>query len=69
MCEALRAIAALYAAIMPKACAQLWNEIGAAESGLTLGLKDVARWGQLTPGVTVTKGESMFPRIEEPESI
>jgi methionyl-tRNA synthetase len=67
--ESLRAIAALYAAVMPKACAQLWSEIGAVESGLSLNLHNVADWGQLRPGVAVTKGESLFPRIEEPETI
>ena len=69
VCECLRATAALYAAVMPKAAQQLWDEIGATESGLTLSLASVATWGQLRPGVTVTKGESMFPRVEEPESI
>jgi methionyl-tRNA synthetase len=69
VCESLRAIAALYAAVMPKACTQLWEEIGAVESGLTLSLVDVGRWGQLRPGVRVVKGDPMFPRIEEPEVI
>ena len=69
ICESLRAIAQLYAPIMPKSMAQLWSDIGAGESGIEFSLNDVARWGQLKPGVAITKGESMFPRIEEPESI
>jgi len=69
ICESLRAIAQLYAPIMPKATQALWSDIGAQESGLELSLINVAGWGQLKSGVTVTKGESLFPRIEEPESI
>ena len=57
------------AAVMPKVAAQLWQEIGAVESGLTLSLVDVGRWGQLRPGVRVVKGNTMFPRIEEPDVI
>ena len=69
VCESLRAIAALYQPIMPKSMTQLWSEIGATESGLTQSLVEVGKWGQLKPGVTITKGETMFPRLEEPESI
>ncbi len=69
ICDSLRAISVLYAAIMPKAMGQLWEHIGAVESGLTYTMSGVATWGQLKPGVAITKSESMFPRIEEPESI
>ena len=69
ICDSLRAIAQLYAPIMPKATQALWSDIGAQESGLELTLINVDGWGQLKPGVTITKGESLFPRIEEPESI
>jgi hypothetical protein len=47
----------------------LWSDIGAAESGIGQSFADVATWGQLNPGVKITKSESMFPRIEDPESI
>jgi len=69
ICESLRAIAALYAPIMPKSMETLWTEIGAAESGLSHDFAAVSTWGQLKPGVAITKGESLFPRIEEPEAI
>jgi methionyl-tRNA synthetase len=68
ICESLRAIAVLYNPLMPKAMASLWQQLGAQA---TLGpiaeqrIADVARWGQLLPGTAVTKGESLFPRIEE----
>ena len=28
-------------------------------------IADVARWGQLPPGTRVTKGDALFPRIDE----
>jgi len=69
ICESLRAVATLYAPLMPKAMAQLWQDIGAVESGLDESLLTAGIWGQLKPGVVITKGESLFPRIEEPENI
>jgi methionyl-tRNA synthetase len=69
VCESLRAISILYSPIMPKSMSALWSDIGGAESGIGQTFNDVANWGQLKPGVKITKSESMFPRIEEPESI
>jgi methionyl-tRNA synthetase len=69
VCESLRAISILYSPIMPKSMSALWSDIGAAESGVGKSFEDVATWGQLKPGVKITKSESMFPRIEEPETI
>ena len=69
VCESLRAVSILYAPIMPKSMSELWNDIGAHESGIGNSFADVANWGQLKPGVKITKSESMFPRIEEPETI
>ena len=28
-------------------------------------IQDAGRWGQLPAGVVVTKGDSLFPRLEE----
>jgi len=69
VCESLRAISILYSPLMPKSMAALWSDIGADESGLGKNFADLATWGQLNPGVKITKSESLFPRIEEPESI
>ena len=69
VCESLRAISILYSPLMPKSMAALWSDIGADESGLGKNFADLATWGQLIPGVKITKSESLFPRIEEPESI
>ena len=46
----------------------MWEQLGAAA---TLGplaeqrIANVATWGQLPAGATVTKGESLFPRLDE----
>ena len=66
--ESLRALAVLLHPIMPLSTVTLWNSLGA---DATLGaiedqsLLDVARWGQLKPGSTVTKIAPLFPRLEE----
>ncbi|MCH9676479.1 MAG: class I tRNA ligase family protein, partial [Actinomycetia bacterium] len=72
VCESLRAIAILYNPVMPKAMTELWSNIGAFES---LGKLDdqpvhtANTWGQLPVGVRVTKGASLFPRLEDPENV
>ncbi|MFM8896012.1 MAG: class I tRNA ligase family protein [Actinomycetales bacterium] len=66
VCESLRAIAVLYHPVMPKATASLWLQLGAQVLGPigTQPIDEVARWGQLPAGATVTKGESLFPRLD-----
>jgi len=71
ICESLRAVAVLYNPVMPKAMASLWEQLGAAAQLGPLAeqrISDVARWGQLPAGTRITKGEGLFPRLEEPES-
>ena len=71
ICESLRAIAVLYNPVMPKAMTAMWEQIGAAECLGALGeqpISTVAQWGQLVPGVTVTKGDALFPRLEDPDA-
>jgi len=67
-CEALRAIAVLHNAVMPRAMGRMWESIGAAEGLGWLDeqvVGDAARWGQLPAGVRVTKGPALFPRLPE----
>jgi methionyl-tRNA synthetase len=67
--ESLRAIAVLYAPVMPTTAQRLWDLLG-AEPGLgplaDQRVADAAAWGQLPTGSTVTKGTNLFPRLEEP---
>jgi len=66
--EGLRALAVLLNPVMPVAAAKLWDSLGAEEYLGALDAQPVARageFGQLKPGTTVTKGEALFPRLEE----
>lgn len=66
--ESLRAVAVLYAPVMPKTASALWSMLGAGDGlgGLDAqDIRDAGRWGQLPPGAAITKGAALFPRIEE----
>ena len=66
--ESLRAVAVLLNAVMPKSSARLWESLGAEPALGSLAaqpVQDAGRWGQLPAGVVVTKGDSLFPRLEE----
>ena len=65
--ESLRAIAVLYHPTMPKATQVLWESLGAAEAIGPLADQDVTsiKWGELPPGVSVTKSAPLFPRLPE----
>ncbi len=65
--ESLRALAVLLNSVMPQTCEILWESLGAKASLGDLSaqkISDVATWGQLPPGVTVTKTPVLFPRLE-----
>ncbi|GAA2146909.1 methionine--tRNA ligase [Kitasatospora kazusensis] len=66
--EALRATAVLLNPLMPATAEKLWDSLG-AEAGLGAladqTIATVADWGRLPAGSTVTKGEILFPRLEE----
>jgi len=65
--ESLRAIAVLHNPVMPKACALLWTALGADALGPIADqrVSEAGRWGQLPPGVRLTKGASLFPRLPD----
>jgi methionyl-tRNA synthetase len=68
ICESLRAIAVLHHAVMPKATASLWEQLGAEQALGPIGeqvVTDAGRWGQLPAGTVVTKGAILFPRLED----
>ncbi len=67
-CEALRGIAILNNSVMPKSMSTLWGRLGATPHLGPIADATVAsagHWGLLPPGAMVTKGDSLFPRIEE----
>lgn len=72
MCDALRAIAVMHNPVMPKSMAILWGRLGATPHLGPIAENNIAsagRWGLLPPGALVTKGDSLFPRIEDPDEV
>ena len=69
ICETLRGIAILYYPVMPTTMASLWEQLGADAALGPIAdqhVQSAGKWGQLPPGSTVTKGDALFPRLEEP---
>jgi len=57
--------------VMPTTAQRLWDLLGAEPALGPLSDQLVAEtttWGALPAGVTVTKGDSLFPRLEDPPS-
>jgi methionyl-tRNA synthetase len=66
--EGLRVLAVVLNPFIPRASAKLWVALGAEPALGTLSAQrvaDAARWGQLPPGSTLTKGDSLFPRLPD----
>jgi methionyl-tRNA synthetase len=68
LCDSLRAIAVLHHALMPRVTALMWEQIGAVVLGdiADQRVQHAASWGLLPVGARVTKGEILFPRLEDP---
>ena len=68
--ESLRALAVLLHPVMPATTEILWESLGAKAALGEIGsqkIADVATWGQLPQGATVTKTPVLFPRLEVKE--
>ena len=68
--ESLRALSVLLHPIMPATTEILWESLGANDSLGAIGaqkVSDIARWGQLPAGATITKTPVLFPRLEVKE--
>ena len=63
--EVLRILAVLVSPFMPTAAERLWEQLGIAEPLAAQRLPDGARWGGLAPGTKTTKGDALFPRLDE----
>jgi methionyl-tRNA synthetase len=67
--EALRGIAVLLHPVMPQATVRLWQQLGADTALGAIAeqrVADVARWSQLPVGTVLTKGDALFPRLDQP---
>jgi methionyl-tRNA synthetase len=62
--EVLRILAVLISPVMPRAAERLWSQLGIDRPLVDQRLPESAEWGGLRPGTSVTKGRSLFPRLE-----
>lgn len=60
----LRAAALLISPFMPQTSAKILQQIGTAHNEKP-DLARIADWSLLTPGAALTRGESLFPRVEK----
>ena len=60
-----RLIAVLASPIMPGMAERLWVQLGIPEPLSAQRVPEASRWGLVKPGTKTTKGESLFPRIED----
>jgi methionyl-tRNA synthetase len=61
--ESLRIIAVLVTPFMPSSAKKIQEQIGIADrAGQTF--EGIRRWGGLPPGSVLTRGDSLFPRVE-----
>jgi methionyl-tRNA synthetase len=67
--EAVRIVALFTSPVMPATSAEIWRRLGLPGSPAAIDdLAAAARWGGLPGGLTVSKGEPLFPRIYEDEA-
>jgi methionyl-tRNA synthetase len=62
--EVNRIVAVLISPVMPQTAERMLERLGVACPALDLRLGRDTRWGALPEGTPVTKGESLFPRVE-----
>ncbi len=63
--EVLRILAVLIQPVMPSAAERLWEQLGISDPLTSQRLPDAARWGGLAAGTKTSKGDSLFPRLDE----
>jgi methionyl-tRNA synthetase len=61
--ESLRIIAVLITPFMPSSAKKIMDQIGIADM-TGQNFDSIRRWGGLPPGSVLTRGESLFPRVE-----
>src|SRR4051794_14931978 len=62
--EALRIVTVLASPAMPESTAEAWRRIGLSGRPDEQRLPAAVEWGQYPGGLTVTKGDPLFPRIK-----
>ncbi len=62
--ELNRSVAVLISPFMPSTAEKMLSRLGISKQALDLRLEEDARWGSLTEGAAVAKGDSLFPRVD-----
>jgi methionyl-tRNA synthetase len=63
--ETLRVLAVLIQPIMPGAAQRLWAQLGIEQSLSAQHLPAAVEWGGLVPGTQTSRGDALFPRLED----
>ena len=63
--EACRVASYYLAPFMPSTCAELLSRIECSLPETCVDIKSMTKWGGLSSGNAVTKGEALFPRLEK----
>ncbi len=61
--EALRIVTILASPAVPDTCAEIWRRLGLAGRPEDQRLPVAAEWGGYPGGLTVEKGDPLFPRL------
>jgi methionyl-tRNA synthetase len=62
--EAIRLVSILISPAMPGVADEIWRRLGLEGSPSAVPFTAAVEWGQYPGGLRVTKGESLFPRIQ-----
>ena len=61
--ESIRFIGVMLQPYMPRTPQRIWEQIGIADRSDLHSFASLTRWGMIEPGVTVKRGEDLFPRL------
>ena len=64
LCESIRIVAVLVSPFMSETSKKIYDHLGIEHKSEMLTWESVKEFGQIKEGIKVTKGESLFPRIE-----
>jgi methionyl-tRNA synthetase len=68
LAEALRIITVFLFPFMPATAEKIWGQLGITKDFAAISLFTEIPWGGLKPGIKISKGPALFPRIETNKS-
>ncbi|MHC1785533.1 MAG: methionine--tRNA ligase [Christensenellales bacterium] len=63
LAECIRFVSVLISPVMPRTPGRIWQQLGLRDEEL-MTWESLCRFGGLTPGLEVSKGEALFPRLD-----